>query len=117
MRGFVANTDHDWFTFLRERQPLEEVNFWQPTAGRPLNVLQLGTPFFFRLKSPYRKIGGFGLFARREVARVDLAWEAFGEKNGARSQAEMIHRIEALKAGDVEEVLAAARVFGEHGAA
>ncbi|HET8539750.1 MAG TPA: hypothetical protein VFL83_07745 [Anaeromyxobacter sp.] len=27
MRGFVANTDFDWFTFLSARQPLEEVNF------------------------------------------------------------------------------------------
>ncbi len=102
VRGFVANTDFDWFTFLRARQPLEEVNFWQPTAGRALNVLQPGTPFFFRLKSPHRKIGGFGFFARREVIRVDLAWEAFGEKNGASSQAEMIRRITSLKPDTVE---------------
>jgi hypothetical protein len=40
VRGFVANTDYDWFTFLRERQPLEEVistlrvNAWS-TGGNP----------------------------------------------------------------------------------
>jgi len=32
VRGFVATTDFDWFTFLRARQPLEEVDFWQPSA-------------------------------------------------------------------------------------
>jgi hypothetical protein len=50
----VANTD--WFTYLRERQPLDELNFCQSTAGRPLSVLQPGTPFFFRLESPYQKM-------------------------------------------------------------
>jgi putative restriction endonuclease len=99
VRGFVANTDHDWFTLLRARQPLDEVNFWQPTPGRPLSVLQPGTPFFFRLKAPHKRIGGFGYFARREVIRVDLAWDAFGEKNGAASQGEMTRRIAALHSG------------------
>ncbi|HET9598312.1 MAG TPA: HNH endonuclease [Anaeromyxobacteraceae bacterium] len=81
MRGYVATTDYDWFAFLRARQPLDEVNFWQPSAhgfGAPP-----GTPFFFKLKSPHNAIGGFGIFARYEPATVRLAWEAFGEKNGA----------------------------------
>lgn len=81
MRGFVATTDHDWFTFLRARQPLEEVNFWQPSA-HGFNAPP-GTPFFFKLKSPHNAIGGFGIFARYEAATTRLAWEAFGEKNGA----------------------------------
>jgi putative restriction endonuclease len=33
VRGFVGSTDFDWFTFLAARQPLEEVNFWQPSGG------------------------------------------------------------------------------------
>lgn len=33
MTGFIANTDFEWFTFLKERQPLEEVSFWQPPGG------------------------------------------------------------------------------------
>ena len=57
MRGYVATTDHDWFTFLRERQPLEEVDFWQPSA-HGFNA-PAGTPFFFKLKSPHNAIGGF----------------------------------------------------------
>jgi hypothetical protein len=36
VRNFVANTDFDWFTFLGARQPLDEVNFWQPSAGPAL---------------------------------------------------------------------------------
>jgi putative restriction endonuclease len=91
MRGFVATTDHDWFTYLRARQPLDEVNFWQPSAhgfGAPA-----GTPFFFKLKSPRNAIGGFGIFARYESASVRLAWEAFEEKNGAPTFEAMANRV------------------------
>jgi putative restriction endonuclease len=91
VRGFVGNTDLDWFTFLAARQPLEEVNFWQPSA-HGFNA-PAGTPFFFRLKSPHHAIGGFGIFARYEPATVRLAWEAFGEKNGASSFEAMARRV------------------------
>ena len=91
MRGFVATTDFDWFAFLRERQPLDEVNFWQPSA-HGFNA-PAGTPFFFKLKSPHNAIGGFGIFARYEPASVRLAWEAFREKNGAASVEEMSTRV------------------------
>ncbi len=53
MRGFVANTDFEWFTFLRARQPLEEVNFWQPSGSDAFRSPQPGEPFFFRLKRPH----------------------------------------------------------------
>jgi putative restriction endonuclease len=33
VRGFVGNTDFDWFSFLKERQPIDEVNFRQPSGG------------------------------------------------------------------------------------
>jgi putative restriction endonuclease len=91
VRGFVATTDHDWFTFLRARQPLDEVNFWQPSA-HGFNAPP-GTPFFFKLKSPHSAIGGFGIFARYEAATVRLAWEAFGEKNGAATLEAMSIRV------------------------
>ena len=33
MKGFVANTDYDWFPFLRAAQPLvDEINFWRSCA-------------------------------------------------------------------------------------
>jgi len=91
VKGYFAITDFEWFTFLRGRQPLEEVNFWQPSAhgfkAAP------GTPFLFKLKAPHNAIGGFGIFARYEEASPALAWDAFGEKNGAPSFPEMWDRI------------------------
>ncbi len=33
MRGFVANTDFDWFELLAAGQPLGEVNFWALSGG------------------------------------------------------------------------------------
>jgi putative restriction endonuclease len=91
VRGFVGTTDHDWFTFLSARQPLDEVNFWQPSAHG--FKAPPGTPFFFKLKSPHNAIGGFGIFARYEAATVRLAWEAFGEKNGAATFDAMAKRV------------------------
>ncbi|MDY0002117.1 MAG: HNH endonuclease [Polyangia bacterium] len=91
MRGYLALTDHDWFTFLRARAPLDEVNFWQPSAHG--YKAPPGTPFLFKLKKPHYAIGGFGIFARYEAATPRLAWEAFGEKNGAPSFDAMRSRI------------------------
>lgn len=102
MRGYVATTDFDWFSFLRARQPLDEVNFWQPSA-HGFNAPP-GTPFFFKLKAPYYAIGGFGIFARYEAAAPAVAWEAFGEKNGAPSFPAMRARIDgyAARAGTAQ---------------
>lgn len=91
MRGYVGTTDFDWYTFLLARQPLEEVNFWQPSA-HGFNAPS-GTPFFFKLKSPHNAIAGFGVFARYEPATTQLAWDAFGESNGAASFEEMQRRV------------------------
>ncbi len=99
MRGYFGNTDQDWFEFLRERQPLDEVNFWQPSGGRGFGVLQPGEPFFFRLKKPHYAIGGFGFFARYQRAPAWLAWESFEEKNGAATYDEMCSRIEKYRHG------------------
>jgi len=97
VKGYVATTDFDWFRFLREKRP-EEVNFWQP-SGRGFRALELGEPLFFKLKKPHDAIGGFGLFARHELATAALAWEAFGELNGAATFAEMCARIERYRPG------------------
>jgi hypothetical protein len=107
VRGYVATTDFDWFTFLRARRP-DEVNFWQP-SGRGFHVLAPGEPLFFKLKAPHNAIGGFGLFARHELATAKLAWEAFGEKNGAATFDEMCARIERYQA-----YRGACAVTGEH---
>jgi putative restriction endonuclease len=84
MRGYVANTDYDWFTFLRAIEPpVDDVNFWRPGSETAFRALQPGEPFFFRLKSPYNAIGGFGYFAHFSVLPVSVAWEVYGIANGA----------------------------------
>lgn len=82
MRGFVANTHHDWFDFLAREKSWDEVNFWNPSSyytfrGEP------GSPFFFRLKSPRNAIGGFGIVSRFDKLEEWLAWECFEQGNGA----------------------------------
>ncbi len=99
VRGFVANTDFEWFTFLRERGRLEEVNFWQPSGGDAFRAIQPGEPFFFRLKRPHYAIGGFGYFARHEVVPAWLAWNSFGPLNGAADFDAMCSRIERYRHG------------------
>lgn len=42
-------------------------------------------PFLFKLKSPNNHIAGGGYFIKYESLPLDLAWEAFGPKNGANS--------------------------------
>ena len=95
----MANTDFEWFTFLRKRQPIEEVNFWQPSGGDAFRALQPGEPFFFRLKSPHYAIGGFGYFARHEIVPAWLAWSSFGLLNGAPDFDTMCRRIERYRHG------------------
>ncbi len=104
MRGYLFPTDFNWFTFLRERQPLDEVNFWRP-SGRGFAALSPGEPLLFKLKSPHNAIGGFGLFARYEQATARLAWDAFGERNGATTFDEMCRRIEHYRAGQPNDPL------------
>lgn len=70
MHGFIANTDFDWFRYLRQAQP-DEANFWQPGGGRPLNTVAPGEPILFRLKKPHYAIAGYGHTAGwRGIARV-----------------------------------------------
>ncbi len=83
MRFWVGLTDRDWFDFLAARAPLEEVNFWQPSARRPVH-LQVGAPFLFKLHAPQGGwIVGGGYYAHFTTLPATLAWDAFGESNGA----------------------------------
>jgi putative restriction endonuclease len=108
--GFLGNTDFDWFSFLKERQPVDEVNFWQPSGGDTFRALAPGEPFFFRLKKPHYAIAGFGLFARHEIIPARLAWEAFGPLNGARDFDEMCGRIEQYRRGQPADPLRQYRI-------
>ncbi len=92
MRLFVGLTDHDWYEHLRSLVP-DEVNFWFPSPDQGFKVLSPGEPFLFKAKAPYHSIVGGGFFIRYVRAPVSLAWQAFGEKNGARSVLELLDRI------------------------
>lgn len=99
MFGYVGVTDKDWYGFLSSQAALDEVNFWQPSGGRAFRAIESGEPFFFKLKSPYNAIAGFGYFVRHSILPAWLAWEAFGVANGARSFVEMRQRIEKYRRG------------------
>ena len=96
MRGYIANTDAEWFEFLRRQPPLEEVNFWNPSDYYLFRGL-VGSPFFFRLKSPINAIGGFGLVAYADRMPEWLAWECFGSGNGAPNPNVLHERIRRLR--------------------
>lgn len=95
MRGFIANTDHDWFDFLAVRDEAE-VNFWTPSA-RPFKALQPGEPLLFRLKSPRNRIGGYGIFSRFTTLPDWYAWEAFGPGNGVPSYRDLDARLATIR--------------------
>jgi putative restriction endonuclease len=95
VRGFVAPTDHQWYTFLRARPELTEVNFWRP-GGLGFQALQPGEPFFFKLKGRYNAIGGFGLFARFARLPVWRAWQLFDAANGVATELALRDRLERL---------------------
>jgi putative restriction endonuclease len=92
VRLVVAVTDGDWFDHLRSRPNLAEVNFWSP-SDRTFRALQPGELFLFKLHAPRNFIVGGGWFAHATILPCSLAWEAFGEENGARTLREMRSRI------------------------
>lgn len=95
MRGFIAVTDNDWFEFLSQQPEIDEVNFWQPGGRTQFKSLIPGGLFFFKLRAPFHHyIGGFARFTHSTIIPVSMAWQAFGEKNGASSYLKMRRLIE-----------------------
>ncbi|MGH8275000.1 MAG: HNH endonuclease [Gammaproteobacteria bacterium] len=82
MKFWVGVTDNHWYQFLAQRG-LDEVNFWQPSATPPFKGAPVGMPFLFKLKRPHNHIAGGGFFVTYSTLPISLAWEVFGEKNGA----------------------------------
>lgn len=97
MRGYVGNTDFDWYEFLRSRPDLGEVNFWQPSGSHAFHAVPAGAPFFFRLKKPHYAICGFGYLSYTDILPAWLAWDTFGEANGAATREVMYRRIERYR--------------------
>ena len=90
---YVAITDEGWFQYLRALREVTEVNFWQPGGRTSFGALNPGELFLFKLHSPKHYIVGGGVFAHATSLPISLAWEAFGDANGAPSLAEMRRRI------------------------
>jgi putative restriction endonuclease len=88
----VAITDYNWFQALRVRDDWSEVNFWSP-SGTGFRALQPGELFLFKLHSPRNFIVGGGVFANAMTLPCSMAWETFGQANGASDFAEMRSRI------------------------
>ena len=66
MRFWVGLTDWDWFNFLASRTPLDEVNFWQPSARRPVH-LDIGAPFLFKLHAAKGAVYPYDLLSHRAL--------------------------------------------------
>lgn len=94
MRGYVLNTDFDWYSALRARADLDEVNFWRP--GRQGLSAERGTPLIFKLKSPQNAIGGFGFFSRYQRMPLWQAWEIFEAANGLSTESEFEARLRRI---------------------
>lgn len=88
----LAPTDYDWFKFLSAHPELQEINFWTPT---PWNIRQLnpGDHFYFLLKAPIRKIGGYGQFEYYENMSARAAWKRFGVGNGVGELDDFLGRV------------------------
>lgn len=106
MKFFVAVTDNQWFDFLRRlaarpsppAEPLDEVNFWQPSPDSQFRTIGPGDLFLFKLhRSDQTRgkdlIAGGGVFARYSILPISIAWDAFETKNGAASFLEMRRQI------------------------
>jgi putative restriction endonuclease len=60
--------------------------------------LSPGMPVIFKLRKRFGgSVVGWGIFARHDVLPAWLAWDAFGDGNGASTFADMRHRIERLR--------------------
>lgn len=93
MKLYVGITDYDWFKLHTSKESVDEVNFWRPSSTATFKALQWGEPFLFKLHSPRNFIVGGGFFTKFLQLPVSLAWDAFGEANGATSLEEVRLRI------------------------
>jgi len=93
VRFYVGVTDWDWYSLHASASSVEEVNFWKPSPKAGFAALQPGELFLFKLHSPRNFIAGGAFFSKFTSLPVSLAWEAFGQGNGARSLDEVRARI------------------------
>jgi putative restriction endonuclease len=92
-------TDYGWYSFRSERG-FDEVDFWRPSGQAPFTTLPAGTPFLFTLKAPHNAIAGGGYFVSFSKRPLNMAWEAFGQQNGAATYLVVEQRIRRLHSGE-----------------
>jgi len=102
MKYWIGVTDNKWFEFLSARLP-DEVNFWRPSGLGSFQAVPPASLFLFKLHSPHNFIAGGGYFVKHSNVPLSLAWEAFGEKNGAGSLEELHLRIQKFRAKKARE--------------
>ncbi len=88
----IAPTDLNWFQQLRaEGLHGNVINFWTPT---PWNISRMkdGDNLYFMLKSPIRKIGGYGKFVEYKNMKASEAWKTYGRDNGVENLTHLISR-------------------------
>lgn len=99
MRFWVGLTDRDWYDYLAAQQDVEEVNFWQPSARKPV-AFGVGEPFLFKL---HQRFGGWivggGYWTHFIPLPARYAWDVFGSMNGAATLPEMERRVGRYRPG------------------
>ena len=98
----IAVTDLEWFNNVRRSSVKNGVNFWTPTPWG-LRQLQPGDRVYFMLKSPIRRIGGFGLFRSYKDMTLGDAWALYGVKNGMPSEERFAQKINDIAIGRAEK--------------
>lgn len=101
MQFFVGITDYEWYKLHASKSNVEEVNFWRPSPDAAFRALQTGEPFLFKLHSPRNFIVGGGFFTKFLKLPISMAWEVFGEANGAQSLEEVKERISKYRRTEV----------------
>ena len=95
----IAPTDLDWYKFLKNSQIHGKVNFWTPTPWG-IKRLNSGDKFFFLLKSPIRKLGGYGTFDLYEEINEETAWQKYSLGNGCKTLKDMQSRLSRYREGN-----------------
>lgn len=89
----ISPTDKNWFDFLKNEGLNSYVNFWTPTPWNVKN-LNTGNRLYFMLKSPIRKVGGFGEFVEYKNLTATEAWNKYGYRNGRTNKQSFITSIQ-----------------------
>ena len=101
----VAPTDLDWFQQLRtEGVNGNVINFWTPTPWN-ISKFKKGERLYFMLKSPIRKIGGYGMLVENKNMKASDAWRIYGRDNGVENLSQLISRTDSYKSKNSKKKL------------